>query len=102
MLENDVDLANIVAEYDTVIAFSVTKWVHLNFGDPGLKRFFKRVYQSLLPGGNFLLEPQPWSSYRLKRRMTVRIFYLLSAFDMELIDVVLFFFRKNSRKCTIR
>jgi 7SK snRNA methylphosphate capping enzyme len=70
--DNDADLANIIAEYDTIIAFSVTKWIHLNFGDQGLKRFFKRIYRTLLPGGRLILEPQPWSSYRLKRRMTVR------------------------------
>ncbi len=72
MLENDADLANVTAEYDTIIAFSITKWIHLNFGDQGLKRFFQRIYRTLFPGGRLLLEPQPWSSYRLKRRMTVR------------------------------
>jgi len=70
VLENEIDLANITAEYDTIIAFSVTKWVHLNFGDDGLKRFFRRIYRTLTPGGKLLLEPQPWSSYRIKRRMT--------------------------------
>jgi hypothetical protein len=72
VLDNDADLANVIAEYDTMMAFSVTKWIHLNFGDQGLKRFFKRIYRALFPGGRFILEPQPWSSYRLKRRMTVR------------------------------
>jgi 7SK snRNA methylphosphate capping enzyme len=72
VLDNDADLANVIAEYDTIIAFSVTKWIHLNFGDQGLKRFFKRLYRALFPGGRLLLEPQPWSSYRLKRRMTVK------------------------------
>ncbi len=72
MPDNDADLANITAEYDTIIAFSITKWIHLNFGDQGLKRFLKRIYQTLLPGGRLILEPQPWSSYRLKRRMTVK------------------------------
>lgn len=72
MPETDADLTNIVAEYETIIAFSVTKWVHLNFGDEGLKRFFRRIYLALVPGGRLILEPQPWSSYRVKRRMTVR------------------------------
>ena len=45
-------------EYDTVIAFSVTKWVHLNNGDLGMKRFFRRIYRQLRPGGRLLLEPQ--------------------------------------------
>ncbi|CAF1002341.1 unnamed protein product [Adineta ricciae] len=88
VLENDVDLANIVAEYDTIIAFSVTKWVHLNFGDPGLKRFFKRVYQSLLPGGSFLLEPQPWSSYRLKRRMTKELTEMYNQIEFKPTEFV--------------
>ena len=71
MPESDAELANVVAEYDTIIAFSVTKWIHLNFGDQGLQRFFKRIFRALRPGGRLLLEPQPWSSYRVKRRMTV-------------------------------
>ena len=71
MFENDTDLDHVITEYDTIMAFSVTKWIHLNFGDQGLKRFFRRIYRTLRPGGMFLLEPQPWSSYRLKRRMTV-------------------------------
>lgn len=71
MLDTETELANVEAEYDTIIVFSVTKWIHLNFGDQGLKRFFKRIYRALYPGGKLLLEPQPWSSYRLKRRMTV-------------------------------
>ena len=72
MPETDADLVNVSAEYDTIIAFSVTKWVHLNFGDQGLKRFFQRLYRTLHPGGKLVLEPQPWPSYRIKRRMTVR------------------------------
>jgi 7SK snRNA methylphosphate capping enzyme len=76
VLDNDADLTNVIAEYDTILALSVTKWIHLNFGDLGLKRFFKRIYRALFPGGRLILEPQPWSSYRLKRRMTVRFYSL--------------------------
>ena len=39
-------------------AFSITKWVHLNNGDAGLKRFFRRIFRQLRPGGRLLLEPQ--------------------------------------------
>ena len=35
-----------------------------NWGDEGLKRMFKQVYDSLSPGGVFIVEPQPWKSYR--------------------------------------
>ncbi|CAF3944974.1 unnamed protein product [Rotaria magnacalcarata] len=88
VLDNDVDLANIKAEYDTIVAFSVTKWVHLNFGDEGLKRFFKRLYRTLLPGGRLILEPQPWSSYRLKRRMTKDITDTYNRIELKPTDFV--------------
>ena len=48
-------------------------WVHLNFGDAGLKRLFSRVHACLRPGGKSLLEPQPWSSYRKRSHLTPEI-----------------------------
>ena len=88
MLENDVDLGNIKAEYDTIIAFSVTKWIHLNHGDEGLKRFFKRLYRTLHSGGRLILEPQPWSSYRVKRRMTKDILETYNHIEFKPTDFV--------------
>jgi len=52
--------------FDTICCFSVTKWVHLNQGDDGLKELFRVVYAMLGPGGRFVLEPQPWRSYKKK------------------------------------
>lgn len=49
---------------DTVSCLSMTKWVHLNKGDQGLKEMFQSVWTSLTPGGIFVLEPQPWKSYK--------------------------------------
>ncbi|CAL8086834.1 unnamed protein product [Calicophoron daubneyi] len=54
-------------EYDTIMAFSVTKWIHLNYGDAGLMRFFRRAFNLLKPGGHLILEPQPKTSYRRTR-----------------------------------
>lgn len=51
-------------EYDVILAFSLTKWIHLNWGDDGIKRFFKRVYRNLRPGGRFILETQRYETYR--------------------------------------
>lgn len=59
--------------YDVVVAFSVSKWIHLNEGDEGLKRFFRKVYSVLKPGGSFVLEPQPWESYAKARRMSEKL-----------------------------
>ncbi|KAF9649352.1 Bin3-domain-containing protein [Thelephora ganbajun] len=55
--------------YDVVIAFSLTKWIHIHNGDEGLKKFFERVHAVLNPGGFFVLEPQSWESYAKTKRM---------------------------------
>ncbi|KAG2358256.1 Bin3-domain-containing protein [Suillus spraguei] len=57
-------------QYDIILGFSVSKWIHLNNKDEGLNRFFNRVYQCLKMGGFFVLEPQPWDTYSKARRMS--------------------------------
>ena len=49
---------------DTVLCLSVTKWIQLNWGDAGLRRMFEEVHRALAPGGVFIVEPQPWKSYK--------------------------------------
>jgi hypothetical protein len=56
--------------------FSVSKWIHLNGGDAGLKRFFDRVRGALVPGGTFVFEAQPRDSYVKARKLhPVRTIY---------------------------
>lgn len=64
-------------QYDVIMCLGVTKWVQLQSGDGGVVRLFRRAYQSLSPGGLFILEPQPWSSYSRSKRAsewTYRLF----------------------------
>lgn len=74
VLENDDLLTEQLPEYDCILCLSVTKWVHLNWGDDGLKRMFKRIFKQLRPGGRFILEAQQWDSYRKKHSLTVSSF----------------------------
>lgn len=54
-------------KYDTILCLSVTKWIHLNWGDDGLLTLFVKIWRLLKPGGVLLLEPQPWTSYKNNR-----------------------------------
>ncbi|KAM3190079.1 hypothetical protein ACQJBY_068351 [Aegilops geniculata] len=80
--ENFVQSKHKYAEqYDTIMCLSVTKWIHLNWGDDGIITLFVKIWSLLRPvsisllltlnwisvGGIFVMEPQPWTSYRKNR-----------------------------------
>ena len=50
--------------YDTLLCLSTVKWIHLGYGDDGVKQVFAKVSRALKPGGVFVLEYQKKQSYK--------------------------------------
>jgi 7SK snRNA methylphosphate capping enzyme len=48
---------------DTILALSVTKWLHVHGGDNAIRALFQKFREMLNDGGALVLEWQPWSSY---------------------------------------
>ena len=57
----------------TPSSLSVIKWIHLNWGDAGLRSLLQKVFLELTPGGVFILEIQPISSYNKVKNLTKHI-----------------------------
>ena len=50
--------------FEVILCLSTVKWVHLSYGDTGVKALFLKVASQLNRGGLFIFEQQPWKSYR--------------------------------------
>jgi 7SK snRNA methylphosphate capping enzyme len=51
------------------MCFSLTMWIHLNYGDEGIRKLFSKLSNHLKVGGHLIIEPQKWKSYKKKRHL---------------------------------
>jgi len=58
--------------FDVVLCLRLTKWVHVNWGDEGIKNLFHKCFSLLKPGGLLVLESQDWRSYLKNDRLSRR------------------------------
>ncbi|RYH29239.1 methyltransferase domain-containing protein [archaeon] len=58
---------SLTGHYDTIMCLSMTKWVHLTYGDEGLRRLFDKMFTLLKIGGILILEYQTWRSYKSRK-----------------------------------
>lgn len=55
-------------KFNVILCLSTLKYVHLTFGDNGVKCLFLRAFASLEDEGLFIIDPQPWKSYKKAKR----------------------------------
>lgn len=95
---------NTLNKFDTIICLDTSKWIHLNYGDIGMKVFFANVYNQLHHNGLFIFEPHLYETYKKEVKLSKDIEmvykgisflpnqfvdYLINVYGMTLIKTVL-------------
>jgi len=79
--------------FEVVLLFSVTKWLHLHHGDAGMLRLFRSLYAFLPTGGVVIIEPQERENYAraVKKNKDLKLVYksieIWPPFEMEMNEV---------------
>ena len=66
--ENFIASKQALEKFNVILCLSTIKYVHLNFGDNGIKALFLRAFASLEDDGLFIIDPQPWKSYKKSKK----------------------------------
>lgn len=85
-------------QFDTVICLSLTKWIHLNWGDPGLIRLLLKIYNSLKIGGRLILDIHDWKSYKKKKNFSTTFQYTFSTISIKPRFILERFYRLGFEK----
>jgi len=56
-VENYIATTNVQEKFDVIFCLSTIKYIHLTFGDLGLKTLFLKAYTQLEDEGLFILDP---------------------------------------------
>ena len=67
------NIESVFEKYDVIICIKTIKWIHLNFGDVGVKALFHKAYESLEPNGLFIFDSPHLKSYKKRRLMNESI-----------------------------
>ena len=68
-VNNSSDSSNINRNFNIISLFSITMWIHLNYGDDGLIDCLFRSIALLHNKGSLIVEPQPWKCYKNADKM---------------------------------
>ena len=95
---------NTLNKFDTIVCLDTSKWIHLNYGDVGMKVLFANVYNQLNQNGLFIFEPHLYETYKKEVKLSKDmemvykgisflpnqfVDYLIKVYRMALIKTVL-------------